>query len=967
MLPLLAVLKVPFTGFDLPNEVLVLGVMTGLGYGLLAVGLTLIYKGARVINFAQGALGVLPGLLLPVLVYKAHLGYWLATPLALLVGIGGGVLLEFAVIRRLRNASRLVVMVATIAAAQILGVFGILLPDDSPFMQKAYPEPFHWSGHIGSLRLGAGHILVLVVAPALAIGVSLFLRYTKLGLAARAAAENRDAALMTGIPVKQVSLVIWALAGLFAASAGILDAGIQPRAAATAAGALGGPLLVRGLAAALLGGFDRLSRVFLAGVVIGVVELLVQWNYATAGIFSPLLLVAILVALFFHRGLASAARDTAASSWALAADIKPLPPRLAADRRVAWARTIGLIIVVGGTAVLAAVLSPSQRVLLSSVLIWSMMGLSLVVLTGYAGQITLGHYAFVAMGAIVGGRMATLGFPSGSAIGYAIAACGGLALIIGVPALRVRGLFLAVTTLAFAVAAETWLYQQDWLVKSSGVTEGSTSLIINRPTWFGIDLSSEVRYAWLCLAVLTLMASLVHRLRRTGLGRAMVAVRDNEAAAATMSLSPRRVKITAFVLSGALAGLAGYFYGGLLVNFSAATSGLGNSLNLVIMVILGGVTTVTGAILGALWIKGIPYVFGANVGLLSGAFGVLVVLLIFPGGLASVAFRWRDRFVKLLTGEDVARLREPTRSAARPSLPPRDVPVDLTDGPPILVAKDVVVAFGGNRAVDGVSVHVASGEILGLLGPNGAGKTTLFDVLSGHLRPTSGQVELRGEDITDLRPEERAHLGMGRTFQQARLFDGLTVLESVQVALERTDPTHAVPSLLALPPSWRGERRKRQRAKELVELLGLGPYESRQISELSTGMRRLAELACVVAVAPDVILLDEPTAGIAQAEVEQFTPVIGQIKAHLGATLVIVEHDIPLMMSLVDRLYVLASGQVIAEGPPALVRTDPGVISAYLGSDDRVVARSGRDHAPAARRRRRQPLTATKVTSGGTS
>jgi ABC-type branched-subunit amino acid transport system ATPase component/ABC-type branched-subunit amino acid transport system permease subunit len=966
MSPVVGVLTFPFTNFELPLSIIILGAVTGLTYGLLAVGLSLIYKATRVLNFAHGALGALPGVLVPVLVLKQGWSYWIALPLALVVGVAGGALLEVAVIRRLRTAPRLIVMVATIAAAQILGVGVAVLPKGDEFLRNAYPTPFHGEITIGALHLGPGELMILAVAPVLALGLTLFLNFTRIGLGARASAENLDAALMTGIPVKQVSLVVWAVAGLFAAASAILVGATQPLSAQGAG--LGASLLVRGLAGAMVGGLESLPLVFAGGVGIGVIELLVQWNYPSAGLLNPLLFGLILASLLLHRGLGAAARGGSTSSWSLAGDVRPLPEALAAHPRVRRARRIGMTILIAGTALAANIFSPSQRVLLSSVLLVAMMGLSLVVLTGYAGQISLGQYAFVALGALIGGRMAQLGFPPLSALLYAVAGAGVAAAAVGIPALRVRGLFLAVTTLAFALAAEGWLFKQDWL--SGGST--SFSAVIPRPSLLGVDFGSEVRYSWLCLGLLVVTSAMVFRLRRTGIGRAMIAVRDNEPAAATLSLSPRRVKIVAFVLSGLIAGLAGYFYGGLLVNFGAALSGTQRSITLVVMVILGGVTSVTGAILGALWVQGIPYAFGTNAGLLSSALGVLVVLLVWPGGLASIAFRLRDRLVTMLTGQQVGAGRQSDQLLGRTRLEARPRPPVELDAPPALAASDILVRFGGNVALDHVSVHVQPGEILGLLGPNGAGKTTLFDVLSGQVRPTAGRVELFGEDITRLRPEERALLGLGRTFQQARLFDDLTVYESVQIGLERRDPSEVVPSVLALPPSWRAEKRKRQQAKEIVNLLGLGQFEGRRIIELSTGTRRLAELACVVAIGAEVILLDEPTAGIAQAEVEKFSPVIREIQQHLAATVVIVEHDVPLMMSLTERLYVLAAGQIIAEGPPEVIRNDQAVIEAYMGSDERMVNRSGARGAPRAaavagttRTRRAAPLRADESTSGG--
>jgi ABC-type branched-subunit amino acid transport system ATPase component len=352
------------------------------------------------------------------------------------------------------------------------------------------------------------------------------------------------------------------------------------------------------------------------------------------------------------------------------------------------------------------------------------------------------------------------------------------------------------------------------------------------------------------------------------------------------------------------------------------------------MVIIGGTTSITGAILGALYIVGIPYFVTTSwVDLLASGGGLLLVIMLVPGGLASLAFRVRDRVVHALTGIDPGSAAAPVAAGASAMLLepiPRRVPEP--EEPPDIEVRNAVVHFGGVAALNNVSLYADHGEIVGLIGPNGAGKTTLFDVLNGITTPNSGQVLLRGEDVTDLRPEARAGLGLARSFQQARLFEDLTVSDVLKVALERGDPTEFMPSLLCLPPSWAAERRKELRSTELMELLGLSAYAERRTAELSTGTRRIVELGCIVAMGADVILLDEPTGGIAQREVEAFTPVLRRIRDHLDATLIVVAHDVPMVMGLVDRLYVLASGQLIAEGPPDLLSRDQAVIAAYLGS-----------------------------------
>jgi len=935
-------------GLQVPLEVVVLGLVTGLTYSLLAVGLVFAYKASRVVNFAHGEMGALAAGIMPVLVVNDHLDYWLALLLALLAAAATGVFMEMGVIRKFARAPRLIVLVATIGASQLFFAVGAFIPKGQKLGTAVFPTPFRATLTVGSVRLGTGELFILIVVPMVTAALALFLARTKLGLATRCAAENRDAAQLAGVPVGRVSLAVWTVTGVIAGVSAVL---VGPTHPVVTQVAVGPGLLLRALAAAMLAGMASLPRAFAGGIVIGLLEAVISWNYPSGGTLEVVLFVIVILALLLRTGLGQRGRGGEAGSWSLAGRLRRLDPGVARLRRLPAAKAafLSAVLVVAALAALPA--TNSQRVLMSSVVLFGAMGLSLVVLTGFAGQVSLGQFAFVGLGAIVGGRMHQLGYPPWMALLYATVAGGLVALVIGLPALRIRGLFLAVATLAFAVASQAWLYGQPWLVHVSG---GQTSLELPRPRLAGFDLGPELHYYWLSLGVLVVLAAVTHRLRVTGVGRSMMAVRDNEASAASMGVSPRRTKLAAFVIAGMMAAFAGYFYGGLLVSFSSRdTFAAELSLALVGLVIVGGVTTITGAVLGAVWLKGLAYVLGpilpgllgSSIAFLIGGTGLLGALYAFPGGMAEVAFGLRDRALRRWRPWLGPPRGAPDRGGAR--VGPGDVATGLQGASgglalaPALEARDVVVRFGGNLAVAQVSMHVLPGEVVGLVGPNGAGKTTLFDVLSGHLRAASGEVLVEGRDVTGLRPEQRARLGLGRTFQQARLFDDVPLLDALEVALERSEPSEVVPSVLGLAPSRRAERAKRLRAREVLELLGLAPYSHLYVAELSTGMRRLAELGAMIALGARVLLLDEPTAGIAQREVEAFRPVLKEIRDHLGASMIVVEHDIPLVMGLVDRLYVLNAGSVLAEGPPSVLREDPAVIAAYLGTDERVIRRSG--------------------------
>ncbi len=521
------------------------------------------------------------------------------------------------------------------------------------------------------------------------------------------------------------------------------------------------------------------------------------------------------------------------------------------------------------------------------------------------------------------GEMPALPFALSSLLGALVAAA--LAALVGLGALRVRGLLLAVSTFAFAVSAESYLYQRPIF------TAGETRVRFPRGALLGLSLESRRTYYLVTLGVLVLATVVVTHLRRTNVGRATIAVRDNPDAAACATVPLAATKLRAFALAGFLAGLGGALLAGAIERVSTPDQFflVGDSLTLVAMVVIGGLSGATGAAFGSLWIIGMPAFFPGNelVPLFTSSIGLLVLLLYFPGGMLQIAQGARSALIDWAEPRfGVAPAPTERPATIRTGRADRTAAIRTGD---LLVTHEITVRFGGNTAVDQVSLRVGIGEIVGLIGTNGAGKSTVMNAISG-LVPASGAVTLFGADVTGLGPATRARRGLGRTFQSATLFPELTVLETVQVALRSQHRGRAA--------GGRGERRLVAEASEIIGFLGLGRYAPVPTSDLSTGTRRIVELAVLLALDARVLLLDEPTAGVAQRETEAFGPLIVGLRRELDAAVLIVEHDMPLITSISDRLYCMEAGAVIAEGPPDVVRRDPRVVASYLGTDERAIA-----------------------------
>jgi ABC-type branched-subunit amino acid transport system ATPase component/ABC-type branched-subunit amino acid transport system permease subunit len=587
---------------------------------------------------------------------------------------------------------------------------------------------------------------------------------------------------------------------------------------------------------------------------------------------------------------------------------------------------------------------------LTRVLIFLMVAVSATVLTGWAGQLSLGQYAFVAIGAYLTAYYGqSLGFFPSVALGTLWGVV--VAIVIGIPALRVRGLYLAIITLGFALAVSGFVLVQDadsWfpIDLNTYFTGYGTRLqppVIDLPLIGRYDLATDKdAYYYLCFVALLVVIAIVSHLRRTGIGRSLIAVRDNDNNAAAYTVAPTRAKLIAFGVSGGVAAFAGGLFAAQNAVMVPDYFVPAESIRVLSVAVVGGLASVMGAIIGTIVIVAIPLIFSdtPQLQLFASGVGMLVLILYVPGGLISVVDSARDQLLDYVANRTGWQPRKGRETASVATLSTRDRREDAVDGVLPLRTEDVSVRFGGRYAVNEVSIEVRPGEVVGLIGTNGAGKTTLMNAVSGFVRST-GHIQLYGTRI-DAKPSyRRARFGMGRAFQNARIFGGLSVRETIMVALEARERSLLVPSMLSLPPSPWAERRKRKQAEEIISYLGLGRYADNLVSELSTGSRRIVELGSLLALDSRLMLLDEPTAGVAQKETEAFGPLIKAIQQDLGSSILIIEHDMPMVMSISDRIYCLEAGAVIAEGDPDTVRNDPAVIASYLGTDERAIRRSG--------------------------
>jgi branched-chain amino acid transport system permease protein len=628
--------------------VYLIGIIFGLLAALTALGMALIYRANRILNFSQGDLGLAPTVFAINLIAYSSFPY----VAGLFVGLGTAVLLgaavEFLIIRRFFRAPRLILTVATIGLSQLLAVGALAIPaiwGKSPLSQQLTP-PFDFSFAVSPITFRANHVIALVIAPLALVAVAVFLRSSNIGIAVRASAELSDRASLLGVPVKRLQMLVWSIAATLSFIAVFLRAGIVglPFFSNQGFGTTSFGALLAALAALTLGRFSNLPAVAVSAVAIGILEQVVIWNSGNNPAFVyPVLGAVILVGLAVRRTGRSRAQQDATTSWQVADEIRPIPRELFRVPEVRVAKWGGLVVLAYLAYRLPTFGFMDSGALLkaSMVTVFAIIGISIVVLTGWAGQVTLGQMGFVGVGAAVG-AVATkqFGLDLMLAVPVAGVAGGAVAVLVGLPALRLRGMFLAVSTLAFTITASNYLLNPQyfgWIPVER----------IDRPPLFGrLDIEPQTAMFYVCVGALVVTVLAVAGLRRSRTGRVLVALRENERGAQSYGINLIRVKLTAFAISGFLAGAAGCLYVHVTQTFAAEQFGAVDSFATFTSTVVGGLGSVTGGIIGALFSRGGTWFLKGSWQLLPSAIGVLVVLLVLPSGLGGALFRVRDWWLR---------------------------------------------------------------------------------------------------------------------------------------------------------------------------------------------------------------------------------------------------------------------------------------------------------------------------------
>jgi ABC-type branched-subunit amino acid transport system ATPase component/branched-subunit amino acid ABC-type transport system permease component len=902
-------------------EFLLLGLGVGAGYALEAQGITLIYRASGVINFAQTGFAIVGAF-----VYYALSASGLPLAVALIAGLAAasaaGLVTYVAIMRPLTASPPLIKVVAT------LGVFLVCESVTNLFYPNGTggtaPSPLPQTPlHIGKdTSVGADRLYLLLLAVGITVLLAAVFRWTRFGLHTRAVAEDETAFRGLGHSSDRVSAINWALGGLLAGLTGIMLSAII--GVSTTQIAL---LLVPALAASLIGRFQSFSLTLAAALVIGIADSEAT-NYLPGGGWSQSIALVVIIGFLAIRGHLLPTRGFMSAR---------LP--VVGDGRI---RFIPAVLAVVAVAIALSFTSSAWANAASISCGIAIVYLSLVIVTGYAGQLSLAQLAIAGFGALIAAKLtADLNFPFVAALVVAMLAALPVGIIAGIPAFRARGMSVAIATLGLGfVIDEAVLSNPSW-------TGGGLGIQLGSPTFFGLDVNpilAPTNYALMSFGFLVVACLVVAGLRRSRTGRRWLAIRANERAAAAVGVHVGLSKLTALSVAAMLAAA-----GGVIIAFSAPLltlpTGFGtdDSINAVVFTVIGGIGFIMGPVNGGLIASGgiISYVLTQYTSLsysviaLVAGVTVLFNVIAAPAGVVPL-IGGQLRAVSLWLAGLLPRQvrRRPARPAVQLAAEPgRRHPEQSLD------LRGVTVRFGGVTAISEVSLSLHSGQVLGVIGPNGAGKTSLVDVLTGFTRRHDGDVAIGGQSVNGVNPAVRAERGISRSFQGIELFDDMSILDNLRVATERRHTQAGRAGWRDWrgwlnPKTWTGPKTVRLPAACMtaIETFNLEPELASLPPALPYGRRRLAAIARSLAADPVFLVLDEPAAGLDDADRRKLIEFIGVISRESGIGVLLIEHDMALVLASSDSILALEAGKVIAHGPPEVIRQSGEVIRAFLGA-----------------------------------
>ncbi|GAF48881.1 branched-chain amino acid ABC transporter permease/ATP-binding protein [Rhodococcus wratislaviensis] len=902
----------------------ILGLGTGGIFALLALGTVQIHRGSGVLNFAQGAVGMVAGYVFWDLRDNRGVDGYLAMGTGVVAAAILGLLIYLVIMRPLRDAPPLTKVIATLGVMVVLQSSALLIyGSDTRSIAPTIPANAWNIG--GGVAIGVDRIILFSTAIVVAVALTMLYRFTQFGMATEASAENPLATAALGHSPDRLAALNWVLGSAVGGLAGVLVVQIT---------GLNITLLVLltipSLAAALVGRLHSYMLTVLGALLIGVGQSLVTRYIDVSGLSSALPFIVIFV-LVLLSGRALPTRGEASMG---------LP-------RVGTGRVSPVnIVLVGAVALILVwtVFSSNWVNGMINTLVIAFVALSVVVVTGYAGQVSLAQIALAGLGAYFTGRLvAASDWPLWAATLAGVFATIPVGLLLALPALRARGITLAVITLGMGLVLQTMLFE------NSDLTGGITGTQVGNPVIFGIDVNAIAypeRYATVVIVLLLITGVGVANLRSSRVGRRLLAVRSNERAAAALGINVVEAKLFAFGIGAAIAAL-----GGILMAFRGPSIvysdfGVFGSVNILMWAVIGGVGYILGAgIAGTLAAGGVgAYIFDllgdgfSEYVPLVGGIVILLVVTRLPDGLAQPNIEAWDlvasKFGRNRFSQDLPDF--PERALDRQGAngeTSQSAENQLTVVPPRLLKVDnVAVRFGGVVALNNVSLEVRPGEVLGLIGPNGAGKTTLIDAITGFVPNVTGDMFLDGVSIGLRAPHQRARLGIVRSWQSVEMFTHMSVGESLRLACEPRDRRSYLMSMLRLRDEPFPDS-----ALEVAEGFGFADKLETAVDELSFADRKLLGLARSMASSPSVLLLDEPAAGLDGEEVEALRHIIPRLAKDRGMAVLLVEHDVNLVMGVSDRVMVLDFGTKIAEGSPPEVSADPAVIAAYFGEPEHLV------------------------------